>query len=164
MPASAFVPTRIVLIKPADPSLQEFGHMLTAGVHQSVLLKQSLMKRKVRHPIHPALRPDFTTGLSAFSLRCLGSKLNKINKGDADAKRGGCSTGSHVPSLHLYALHSFGVLRLQERGYATKVADRALWISTALGSIAPETQYLSPQHPGLKFWELLGGVLQSTPC
>ena len=145
MPASAFVPSTIVLIKPADPSLQEFGHMLTADVHQGVLLKQGLMKRKVRHPIHPALRPDFTTGLSAFSLRCLGSKSNKIKhkKGDADAKRGGCSAGSHVPSLHLYALHPFGVLRLQERGYATKVADRALWISTALGSIAPETQYLS---------------------
>ena len=95
----------------------------------------------MRHLIHPALRPDFTTGLSAFSLRCLSTKSNQTNK--ADAKRGDCSAGSHVPSLHLYALHSFGLLRLQERGYATKVAIRAMWISTALGSIAPETQYLS---------------------
>ena len=148
MPASAFMPSttdcRMVLIEPADPSLQELNQVLTAGVHQGVLLKQGLTKRKVRHPIHPALRPDFTTGLSAFSLRCLSTKSNQTNK--ADAKRGDCSAGSHVPSLHLYALHSFGVLRLQERGYATKVAIRAMWMSTALGSIAPGTQYLSLSH------------------
>ena len=100
-------------------------------------------KEKVRHLIHPAFRLDFTTGLSAFLLRCLSIKSNQINKGDADAKGGGCSAGSHVPSLHLYALHSFGLLRLQERGYATKVAVRAMWVSTALGSIAQETQCLS---------------------